>query len=213
MMRRSPSHDSSRALYVLGMLCRGKAYGHELMTAVRVSRADRWVTLSEKHLYRVLEKLTRRGWITEVEERGRKLPQRGLFAITEAGRNALANLLRSQALREAFVPSPFDAAFGILAYSDVLTRDDVLGVLRARRDVLLQRHREDLAVTGPVPMEKLYGYLAKSLFDKAQRLLKVELRWLDDVINQVEHEDWQKLRVPDFDLESESENESSITRH
>jgi DNA-binding PadR family transcriptional regulator len=197
------SSDSSRDLYVLGMLSRGKTHGHELMKAIRVSHADRWVSLSEKHVYYVLQKLASRGWVTETEERDSALPPRKVYQMTPAGRAALVDLLHSQALREAFVPTPFDAVFGILAYSDVLSRAEVLDILRARRDVLVRRLEEDdIPKAGRSAIEKHYGYLARSLYEKVQNLLGTEIEWLDGVIHKVQKSDWATMRVPDAFLDS-----------
>ncbi len=199
------SSDSSRDLYVLGTLSRGKTHGHDLMKTIRVSHADRWVSLSEKHVYYVLRKLASRGWVNETEERDSALPPRKVYELTPAGRVALADLLRSQALREAFVPSPFDAVFGMLAYTDVLSRDQVLEILRARREVLARRRAEDaLPKAGRLAIARSFGHLARCLYEKAQILLEAELGWLDAAILRIERSDWAAMRVPDAYLEQSS---------
>ena len=199
------SSDSSRDLYVLGTLSRGKTHGHELMKTIRVSHADRWVSLSEKHVYYVLQKLASRGWVSETEERDSALPPRKVYELTPAGRAALVDLLRSRTLQEAFVPVPFDAVFGMLAYTDVLSRDEVLEILHARREVLARRRAEDeLPKAGRLAIERSFGYLARCLYEKAQMLLEAELGWLDAVIRRVERSDWAAMRVPDAYLESSS---------
>jgi DNA-binding PadR family transcriptional regulator len=197
------SPDSPRDLYVLGMLSRGKTYGHELMKVVRVSHADRWVSLSEKHVYYVLEKLARKGWVTETEERDGALPARRVYELTAAGRAALVSLLRSEVLREAFLPSPFDAVFGTLAYSEALSQAELLELLRARRDVLARRSEEDELPDGGRSAEKQYGYLARALYQKHQLLLRAEIGWLDGVIRRVRRSDWNAMRVPDVFLEAD----------
>jgi DNA-binding PadR family transcriptional regulator len=191
------SPDSSRDLYVLGMLSRGRTYGHELMKLVRISHADRWVSLSEKHVYYVLRKLAHKGWVTETEEREGALPARRVYELTRAGREALLSLLRSRALREAFAPSPFDAVFGVMAYCDALSREDALDLLRARRDVLARRLEADALPDGGRAAGQQFGYLAGALYQKAQRLLRAEIGWLDAVMRRVRRSDWSALRVPD----------------
>jgi DNA-binding PadR family transcriptional regulator len=195
--------DSVRDLYVLGTLSRGKTHGHDLMKTIRLSRADRWVSLSEKHVYYVLAKLARLGWISETRDPDPSPVPRKIYDLTVAGRTALVGLLRSQALRESFAPMPFDAVFGMLAYTDVLSRDEVLGILRARREVLASRLAEDaLPPAGLAAMEQSFGYLALSLYGKTQILLKTELAWLDGVIRKVARSDLRTLRVPDAYLDA-----------
>jgi DNA-binding PadR family transcriptional regulator len=193
----NPSPDSTRDLYVLGMLSRGKTHGHELMKLVRVSHAERWVSLSEKHVYYVLQKLARKGWVTETEQRDSARPPRKIYELTIAGRAALIDLLRSPTLREAFAPSAFDAVFGVMAYCDALGPEEALGLLRDRREVLARRLREDALPGGGSSAEERFGYLARALYEKVQLALETEIRWLDGVIQRVERSDWTELIVPD----------------
>ncbi len=197
------SVDSSRDLYVLGTLSRGKTYGHEVMKLVRVSHADRWVSLSEKHVYYVLQKLARKGWVTQTEERDGALPARKVYELTAAGRAALVNLLHSRVLREAFVPSPFDAVLGVMAYCDALSQQEILDLLRARRDLLVRRLQEDELPNGGRSAEKQYGYLARALYQKTQLLLRAEIGWLEGVMRRVRRSDWNAMRVPDVFLEAD----------
>jgi DNA-binding PadR family transcriptional regulator len=178
------------------MLSRGKTYGHELMKAVHASRAEMWVSLSEKHVYYVLQTLAKKGCVTETEERRGPRPPRKIYQITPAGKKALLTLLRSRALQESFAPSPFDAVVGILAYSDLADRELALEVLRARRKVLARRLDEAHPAAPSAELEVSYGYLARSLYDKARALLKAELKWIDTVIAQTTERDWESLRVP-----------------
>jgi len=127
-----------------------------------------------------------------------------VYELTASGRAELGKLLRSPALREAFVPSPFDAVFGVLAYSDALGQQEVLDVLRARRQVLARRLEEDELPGGGRSAEKQFGYLAGALYQKAQLLLRAELGWLDGVIRRVQRSPWKQLRVPDVFLEPAS---------
>lgn len=193
--------DSPRDLYVLGILSRGATYGHELMKTVRASRADRWLSLSEKHVYYILDKLATRGLVTEKLEPGPI--SRKVYALTASGRDALAELLRSEALRTSFAPHPFDAVFGMLAFTDVLDKPDVLAILRARLDVIQERLDEDqLPSSERKGMERAFGYLALALYEKAQLLLAAERDWLRKVIRKIERSELDALRVPSTYLEN-----------
>src|SRR5512145_2975679 len=122
MVKSRAQIESPRELYVLGMLSRGKTYGHELMRTVQVSRADLWVALSEKHIYYILQKLAKQRLVTETVERHGKRPPRKVYHLTDSGRAALSELLCARALQEEFAPTPFDAVIGVLAYSSILDR-------------------------------------------------------------------------------------------
>jgi DNA-binding PadR family transcriptional regulator len=203
--------DSTRDLYVLGTLSRGKTHGHDLMRTIRISRADRWVSLSEKHVYYVLAKLARRGLVTETTEPGPVA--RKVYGITTAGRIALADLLRSSALRETFATHPFDAVFGMLAFTDVLGQAEVVSILRARRDAIAARIQADaIPPAGRAAMEKAFGYLALALYEKSQALLAAELAWLESVVRKVERGDLKSLRVPATYLDAKPRSRKGSTR-
>lgn len=191
----APTGASSRELYVLGMLSRGKTHGHAVMKAIRLSRADQWVALSDKHVYYVLRNLARAGLVLESEERHGARPPRKVYALTRAGRDRLASLLRAEALQRAFAPSPFDAVVGILAYSDALDRDAALATLEARRRALAERLAEHPEAAAAA-LERRFGFLARSLYDKARVLLEAELAWLERVIARVRKGPLDSLRVP-----------------
>jgi DNA-binding PadR family transcriptional regulator len=195
MVRGKERVDSPRELYVLGMLSRGKTYGHELMRTVQVSRADLWVALSEKHVYYVLQKLARQGLVTETAERHGKRPPRKVYCLTASGRAALSELLCSRPLQEAFAPNPFDAVIGVLAYSNILDREASIGVLRSRREALVTRLAEHPAAAC-LQIEASYGVLARSLYEKARVLTQAEIRWLDRVLKRARSARWESMKVP-----------------
>lgn len=187
---------SPRELYLLGMISVQRTYGHELVKAIKISRADKWVSLSDKHVYYVLRKLASEGLLTESEEREGNTPPRKVYEITPAGRERLREMLQAPDLREAFLPAPFDAVIGMLAFTEVLGREASLGILRARREVLAKRLEEDHPEGFGDLVEGLYGFLARALYEKARALLESELAWLDDVIARAEGSPWESLRVP-----------------
>lgn len=195
--------SSPRDLYILGTLSRRRTYGHEINKAIRLSRADRWLSISEKHVYYVLRKLSRDGLVNVTEERAGNNPPRKVYEITETGRQALREMLLAADLRQSFIPSPFDAVIGMLAYTDVLTPAETVHVLRDRRAVLQRRlHDEHPEGFGEIA-ESMYGYLARSLYEKSRALLMSEIAWMDEVLERVTTSDWASLRVPADFLDAE----------
>ena len=194
---------SPRELYILGMISLRPTYGHELIKAMEISNADKWVSISQKHVYYVLRKLAKTGLVLETEVREGNTPPRKVYEITEAGNEALRDMLRAPDLREAFLPSPFDAVVGMLAYTEVLQPEEAMTILRERRRVIASQVGEFPPDFGDL-VEQLYGYFARALFEKAQTLMRAELHWLDGVIARAESEDWERLRVPRDFLDKEN---------
>jgi DNA-binding PadR family transcriptional regulator len=122
---------SSIRLFILGALADGgETHGHQLRQLAEQERVHLWTDISVGGLYGALKRLGAEGLIEEVRtEQVGGYPERQIWAITAAGRIALARL-RDQGLREVVLRAdPFDLA---LARLDRDRLDEVPGVLAAR---------------------------------------------------------------------------------
>jgi DNA-binding PadR family transcriptional regulator len=120
---------------LLSLLAEGESYGYELKPAFERSVGPQWGALNIGHLYQVLDRLKRDGWIAVVRaEPQPRRPDRLIYAITASGREELERWLAE--------PSPPATGYrdelhlklvaAARAGSAVLT-----GVLRSEREVLL----------------------------------------------------------------------------
>ncbi len=187
---------SSRELTILGIISTAPTYGHQIMQIIRLSEADRWVELSEKHVYYVLRKLSREGWVAERTRRTGNTPPRKVYSITDAGRAALRRMLTADSLAEAHGYDPFDAALAMLAATSLLDGEESLEVLRRRLAALRRRAREGGLDTDLEEVHERFGGGVYTMAVKAQRLLYAEIEWLEEVIAWVESEGWDVMRVP-----------------
>jgi len=199
-----PAGPSSRELTILGIISTGPTYGHQIMQIIRVSEARRWIELSEKHVYYVLRKLAREGWVEETVERVGNTPARKVYSITDAGRDALREMLTADALVGAQAYDPFDTALAMLADKSVLDGEESVRVLRRRRDALQRRLTVDGLDGDLEEVHQRFGGGVYSMAVKAQRLLYAEIEWLDEVIAWVEGEGWEVMRLPGRYLPSEA---------
>jgi DNA-binding PadR family transcriptional regulator len=190
-----------RELFVLGMISGRPMYGHELMRLLALSHAEMWVELSEKHVYQLVRKLEGDGLIRGKEERSGRRPPRRRFTITPAGRQALRAMCDDDRNVFAIAFSPFDTVLAVLGAGDV--NDQLpLPILRRRRAYLAQRMAEQHpASQGPL-IEAQFGRIPRWMFEKARRLLKAELGWLDDVIADASKVGWPAMRVRDVALDA-----------
>jgi DNA-binding PadR family transcriptional regulator len=185
---------SAKELFVLGRVSARPTHGHEIMRTLRVSNADLWVELSEKHVYYVLRKLERDGLVEASEQREGHLPARKVYRITPLGREALADMLQAQSLVRAMPYSDFDVVFGMLGYTDVLGDAEKSEVLHRRRDFLreiIERVGEARAATeGNADA----GAVQHMVLDKTQGLATAELEWLEGVMVRVDRDGWESIK-------------------
>lgn len=181
---------SSKELFILGRVSLRPTHGHEIMTTLRASHADLWVELSEKHVYYVLKKLQRDGLIASNEQRGDRLPARKVYAITEPGRTALAEMLSADILVQATPYSEFDVVFGMLCYTDALSPAEKDAVLVRRRAALV----ELLASLEQAASDPPDAGAPQIMLAKVTRNVAHELGWLDEVVSAIHRDGWDSMR-------------------
>jgi DNA-binding PadR family transcriptional regulator len=87
---------------VLSLLSTGESYGYGLKAAFERSAGPQWGSLNIGHLYQVLDRLRRDGWVEVVRaEPQPRRPDRTIYAITPAGREELDRWLETPTLPAA----------------------------------------------------------------------------------------------------------------
>ena len=148
------------ARVILGMLKLGVRTGYEIKKAIDTSTRFFWGA-SFGQIYPELHRLRAQGLVASKDEpRGRV--KRTEYQLTEQGEQALREWLTDT---ESFIFEVRDEGLLRLFFGDVLTREEVLANLRARReffDFVLARFREiELAArTGFADESQLYPLLA-----------------------------------------------------
>jgi PadR family transcriptional regulator AphA len=148
------------ARVILGMLKLGVRTGYEIKKAIDTSTRFFWGA-SFGQIYPELHRLREQGLVASKDEpRGRV--KRTEYTLTEQGEQMLREWLTDT---ESFIFEVRDEGLLRLFFGDVLTREEVLANLRARReffDFVLARFREiELAArTGFADESQLYPLLA-----------------------------------------------------
>jgi len=122
---------SSIRLFILGSLDeRGPMHGHGLRLLAEEEHIDQWTDFTVGAVYGAIKRLAAEDLIAETRvERQGNYPERQVYAITDAGRDAL-DVLRSDGLSEIVIkPDPFDLAFARL---DAALLDDLPQVIELR---------------------------------------------------------------------------------
>jgi len=185
---------SAKDLFVLGRISLRPTYGHEIMRTLRESHADLWIDLSEKHVYYILKKLAAEGLVVATDEDAGGLPRRKVYAITEAGITALAEMMTAENLVDALPYSEFDVLLGMVSYTDALGDAAKNAILARRRDSLeATLGRLAQAVANPETGGEVGGFPAIILERVTQRLSD-ELAWLDKIRSEVERAGWECMK-------------------
>jgi DNA-binding PadR family transcriptional regulator len=103
---------SSIRIFILAALEeRGPMHGHQLRLLAEEEHVGLWTDITVGGLYGAIKRLAAEDLIEEIRvERAGAYPQRQVWAVTDAGREAVG-ALRLRALREIVVkPDPFDLA-------------------------------------------------------------------------------------------------------
>jgi len=125
------SRVSSIRIFILAALeGSGPMHGHQLRLLAEEEHVRLWTDITVGGLYGAIKRLAAEDLIAEVRvERAGAYPQRQIWAITEAGREALGGL-RLRALREIVIkPDPFDLAMTRLHLDHL---DDLPQIIAAR---------------------------------------------------------------------------------
>lgn len=123
------------ALTVLGLLCRSPMHPYQLRCEIERQGIDRMVKVTHGALYHSVDRLVEAELIEPVEtSRAGRRPERTVYAITEAGREAAAGRLRQM----LSTPSPeYPGYRTALAFLAMLSPAEA-GANLGRRTVLLE---------------------------------------------------------------------------
>ncbi len=170
------------AIMVLALLREGDMHPYEMARLLRSRRDDRLVTVTNGALYHTVRRLQERGLLAEVGvDREGNRPERTTYSLAASGREAVAAWVRRE-LGRPHRPVEFRVA---LAEAHNLARDEVVGLLRQRRDFLdadSATHHEGLATA------RGRGIAEQFLVevDRESALLTAELAWLDGLIDRID---------------------------
>jgi DNA-binding PadR family transcriptional regulator len=170
---------SAIRLFILGTLAAGgPLHGHQIRHHAQTDRTELWSDVQPGSLYGALKRMAADGLIREVRtERQGNRPERTVYEITTAGRQALSALHDEALNRIVSSNDPFDLAL-------VLSRDldewnlegvvtDRLAALRAQEPVL--RHRADRA-------DPYLNEAERMIFLHLIERVHAEIRWHEELL-------------------------------
>jgi DNA-binding PadR family transcriptional regulator len=114
-------------LFILGVLSLGEAHGYQFISRARTWQVEDWAGIGTGSIYNGLGTLQKQGLIEEARvERTGAHGTRTVYAITEAGREALFTMLRETAQTIVF-QDPFQLALGFFGVLSTQEREELIG--------------------------------------------------------------------------------------
>lgn len=171
---------SSIRLFILGSLAeRGAMHGHALMLLAEEEHIDNWADFTSGAVYGAIKRLDTEGLISsERVERDGNYPERSVYGVTDAGREAL-DALRLEGLTNIVMrPDPVDLA---LARLDPDRLDD-LGLVLATRVSELRLRLDD----GATHLASIAHHLTvaeRYVMRHQLARLRAEIDWHDEFIS------------------------------
>lgn len=159
-------------LVVLGLLAAGPEHGYELTGQLEAMQVRRWARISPATVYRRLDRLVEEGLLTSRTEREGQRPEREVHALTEEGREALAELVREALASEDPVYSDrvVGAVFSLAGLAPGV-RNDLLEEAAAARGRDARALGEEL-VAGSSPAGEAVLHFYRAVAEAEQRLLR-----------------------------------------
>lgn len=169
----TPARVSANEGVVLGLLSRGPASGYELLRRIRRSVGFFW-TPARSHVYALLPRLERLGYATARQIAQSHAPDKTVYEITEAGREAVRAWLSSPELLAGPPRNPFLVK---LFFGDLLEPAELAAHVRERREAIAAELAELEEIAADVdPDESPYGWLALAYGLEVDRAI---LRWAE----------------------------------
>lgn len=172
---------SAVRLYLLDALSREAAHGHQLRLLAQEEYAELWTDLQVGGIYGTLKRLADEGLIEALRtEREGNRPERTVYAITDAGRDALAVEHHDMLRKLVFRSDPFDLA---LSRAYELPEKELRAVITARRAQFAAREAGMRAMIAEIA-DRL-SPAERHVTEHLLRRLALEVAWHDGLLNDV----------------------------
>lgn len=171
-------------LAILGLLAYGPKSGYDIRQVVEQRLGHFWHE-SLGHIYPILKRLHRKGWVHRRTEPGRAGPQRHVYSLTSDGRAALEGWFR-----EPIEPSPprnellLRIFLGRLAEPEDLVRS--VSEYRDRRREHLERFRDIARTLEAEAAEDPDLTFWLLTLDAGVRAAEAAVAWADDALERLE---------------------------
>ena len=180
-----------RDLLILGFVSKRPTYGHEIKQRIATTYAERWVRISQPHIYYVLEKLKKAKYLTSREEKVGNTPPRTVYAITEKGRRALETMLRSDKFLREDYSLDFYVVLAMLGFTGSLSSEESVAIIEKRRRIVDELIVGMPNLLGDDSAWSRFGPIGQAIFEHHLKALKTEVRWLEKMLSRIHESSWE----------------------
>jgi DNA-binding PadR family transcriptional regulator len=168
-------------LFILDALARGEAHGHQLRALAAEEYLELWADVQVGGFYGTLKRLAAEGLVEAVRtETMGNYPERTIYAITDEGRDALAELQYDMLRKTTFRMDPFDLA---LSRAREITEGELRTVLAARRaDYVHQRDSLHDQIHGSGGLAERMSVVELHIVEHLLTRLDAEIQWHDKLM-------------------------------
>jgi DNA-binding PadR family transcriptional regulator len=178
----------STRLVLLALLRDKPLHGYELKHIIEEHMGD-WTNIAFGSIYFALNKLNEEGFVERAgEEKIGNRPSRSVYRITDKGKKEFLAILRESWRKYEREYHSLDIA---LAFSDALPREEVMGYLAQRINLVkniirhIEEHGREQTSRPEVPK------IARAIFSHSAHHFKAELAWLKEILA-----DFENNRLP-----------------
>lgn len=148
-------------------------HGHQLRLLAEQEHVHLWTDITVGSIYGAMKRLASEGLLDEVRtERAGLRPERQIFAITDRGLSALADLRTGGITELSLKPDPFDLALARLDPDRLDALPDLLESRLAALDDLLDQTTTQNAEAAPY-----LSLVEKHVLQHREHRLRAEVQW------------------------------------
>ncbi len=164
--------NMEKKLLLLGLLLSHGMHGYQLNEVLQQNPGTP-ISLKKSNAYKLLVDMEKDGWVTHIQEQAGNHPQRRVYSVTEAGKNAFYRLLRENLSTHA---SPeFPSVVG-LDFVYMLPAEEAVSLLEERYHVVVEKFQQ----LDDISVEMRQSHLA---IDYLHQHYAKEIEWLTDIIS------------------------------
>ncbi len=165
---------------LLGLLAESPKYGYEIKRRFEGAIGNVW-SVSYGQLYPTLRRLAELGYVTKKTEPGKKAADKNIYSITEKGRKKIDEWLLKPLRSTYRVKDEFTLRFLFFSKLSSVQVRDYLSAQREKTVLQKESYERTLVSLGDET-----GYFLRAIIRKGILHLEAEIRWLDEVVADVE---------------------------
>ena len=171
-------------LAILGLLRLRPMHGYEIQSIIQQSKMDDWAHLLSGSIYYAINKLEKEHFIEPHKEERNGSKIRVIYRITKKGEDYYRKLLYEKLGQQPHsVKSDFMLALSMI---DGENKEEIISVLKRNLEQLRASKQEWESRKANKKNTPAYGRLMEFCFDSTIDILNMDIKMLEDVIQQLE---------------------------